>query len=52
VHCIYMQERNDMDKKIQSSLEACLLDINTHRTKQQGECNLMVKEMLTLIPEV
>lgn len=41
-----------MDKKIQTSLEACLTDINNHRSKQQSECGSTVKEMLSLIPEV
>lgn len=41
-----------MDKKIQTNLEACLSDINTHKNKQQADCSVTVKEMLSLVPEV
>ena len=47
-----MKERGELDKKIQSCIEVCLADITSHKSKQQNDGGLIVKEMSMLIPVV
>ena len=48
----FNKERAEADRRLQSSIEVCLSEINNYKLRTQGECGTSIREIESFIPEI